>query len=299
MERIHFSLVSLTLLLLRVLTLPSLGLGRKHISSTPVDPSLVRRMLLTLTAVEQKAQRMKQWTELGDHAKALGEHCRCTYGQAQDQRQRAAQLHASAAHQSRDRHSPQHQVESLQVGSKSQFLWCCIILLLYSHPLWACKAADSTEMTSAPMCASYRLFTALRLSQGFADFPFPPPESWRNAAQRVDVRIRLWQHESFIKIPVMLSSLAGALRPYFAESNFRFRHKYVLLVYHKLSAHCCSLRASCCWSCTAQLSPLSSATSALWWHTDKSSVSFTFLQRYILFCHEISRSNYFFLCASY
>lgn len=174
--------ISLQSLSSGVLTLPSLGLGRKHTSSTPVDPPLLRWMLPALagsTAVEQKAQRMKWWTELGDHAKALGQHCRCTYRQAQDHRQQVAQLHASAAHPvlSRDHHSLQHQVEGLQVDSKSQFFWRCTILLLYSHLFWACKAADSTEMTSTPMCASYRLFTALCLSQGFADFPFPPPES--------------------------------------------------------------------------------------------------------------------------
>lgn len=82
-------------------------------------------------------------------------------------------------------------------------------------------------------CAPCCLFTSPSLPR-LRRLPQPPLESWRNTARRVDVRIRLWQHESFIKIPVMLSSLAGALRPYFSESNFRFRHKYVLLVYHKL-----------------------------------------------------------------
>lgn len=79
-------------------------------------------------------------------------------------------------------------------------------------------------------------FTCLFPSQALQP-PLPPQQSWRTPALGVDVRIRLCQHESFIKIPV--SSLAGALRPYFSESNFTFRHKYILLVYHQLSAHCC------------------------------------------------------------
>lgn len=151
-------------------------------------------------------------------------------------------------------YSQQYQVNILKVKSHSHFFWCCIILLLKSHLFWVWKVADNTDITNIsrvgfllPIYISQSLLRLCRL-------PLPPLESWRNTARRVDVRIRLWQHESFIKIPVMLSSLAGALRPYFSESNFRFRHKYVLLVYHKLSVHCCFSKAAFCLSCTPQLS---------------------------------------------
>lgn len=220
----------------------SFGFRFKHISSTFAD-SRWFQMLPTFSGSCWQGQkcRGKGTKSLGTHGKVLPLpvwHCQVL----QDPSPWVAQLQACPACEVLNRDCYNLLVKILKVKSNSHFFWRCVILLLESHSLWVWKVADNTAITDLS-CVGFLL--PIYISQAL--LPLPPLESWRNTAQRVDVRIRLWQHESFIKIPVMLSSLAGALRPYFSESNFRFRHKYVLLVYHKLSV------VAFCLPCVPQL----------------------------------------------
>lgn len=125
--------------------------------------------------------------------------------------------------------NPQHQVKILKVKRNSCFP---LVLQSSSAPVWFVPGLHrSCQQQNERYLLCEWFFTCLFPWQSLQP-PLPPLQSCRTPALGADVRIRFWQHESFIKIPV--SSLAGALRPYFSESNFTFRHKYILLVYHKL-----------------------------------------------------------------